>query len=36
MALAESENCEFVTADGSLIKKLGAKYTYIRALATFP
>src|SRR5262245_33713588 len=26
MALAEAENCELVTADGSLIKKLGAKY----------
>jgi len=36
MALAEAENCELVTADGSLLKKLGAKYAYLKPLASFP
>ena len=36
MALAEAEKCEFVTADGSLIKKLGSRYAYIKPLSTFP
>jgi len=36
MALAEAENCEFVTADGSLLKKLGAKYGYLKPLASLP
>ena len=36
VALAERENCEFVTADDKLIKKLQGSFPFIVALASMP
>lgn len=36
VALAERENCEFVTADDKLIKKLQGSFPFIIALASLP
>lgn len=36
VALAESENCEFITADDKLLKLLGAQFPFIVSLASLP
>jgi predicted nucleic acid-binding protein len=36
VALAEREGCELVTADDKLVKKLGAQFPFIVALASMP
>lgn len=36
VALAESQNCELVTADDKLIKNLQSKFRFVRHLSTFP
>jgi predicted nucleic acid-binding protein len=36
VALAERENCDFVTADTRLIAKLQPQYPFIKDLATYP
>jgi predicted nucleic acid-binding protein len=36
VALAEQENCEFVTADDKLVKNLQATYPFIIALSSMP
>lgn len=35
-ALAEREPCQFVTADGKLIKNLQAQFPFIVSLASLP
>jgi predicted nucleic acid-binding protein len=36
VALAEREHCEFVTADGKLIKKLQPRFPFIKHLSSLP
>jgi hypothetical protein len=36
VALAEHTQCEFVTSDDRLVRKLAAKFPFIRTLSTFP
>lgn len=36
VAIAEHENCEFVTADNRVIRNLQAHFPFIKHLATIP
>ena len=36
VALAEREGCEFITADGKLVKNLGTQFPFVISLAAMP